>query len=332
MSRSTLLDVARRRVVLADGAMGTRLQAAGLEPGGPGELWNVEHPDRVEAIHRAYLAAGAEVILTNTFGGTRIALERHGLGGRAVELNRAGAEVARRAASRPPTLDRGPPTADRGPPTLDPRRAGMQPGRPSDAGEGPWVLGDIGPFGGFLAPLGEHEPADVEAAFREQADALLEGGADGILVETMTALDELGLAVRAAKAAGAPFVIGSVAYDATKVGIRTMTGATPEEAARAALDAGVDALGANCGTGLDPAAYAEVAERYRAEAGDVVVLVRPNAGTPRLRGTEVVYDATPADMAEGIRPLVEAGASIIGGCCGTDPGFIEAFARVIGDR
>lgn len=292
--RLNLLDVARERVVPADGAMGTELQRRGLEPGGCGESWNAEHPHRVESIHRAHLDAGAEVLLSNTFGGTRIALDRHGLGARARKLNRAGAAIAR-----------------------------------SVAGDDAWVLGDIGPFGGFLAPLGPHDPAHVETAFREQAEALLEGGVDGILVETMTALDELELALRAARDAGSPFVIGSVAFDATRVGFRTMMGATPAEAAGTALAAGADALGANCGTGLDMDSYAGIVRAYRETAADVVVLVKANAGTPRVDGGVVVYDTTPEDMAVGVSALVEAGASIVGGCCGTTPEFTAAIARAV---
>lgn len=312
-----LLDVARTRAVLADGAMGTELQRAGLEPGACGELWNVDHPDRVAAIHRAYLDAGARVLLTNTFGGTRQALERHGLGDRSAELNLAGARVALAVASAAVKVAAPSP----------PRPLASSPPRGGRGGEGPWVLGDMGPCGGLLAPLGEHDPADVAAAFKEQAQALVAGGVDGVLVETMTALDELTLAVRAAKAAGAPFVIASVAFDLTKVGFRTMMGATPGEAASAALDAGADALGANCGTGLGMQDYAGIVRAYREAAGDVVVLARANAGTPRLEGGAVVYDATPASMAEGVPGLVAAGAGIIGGCCGTTPAYIEAFAR-----
>lgn len=312
MTGRSLLDAARARVVLADGAMGTELQRAGLEPGACGELWNVDHPDRVAAIHRAYLDAGAEVLLTNTFGGTRIALERHGAADRVTDVNRAAAELAvaaRLAAAAGEAASASPP------------RGG--------GGEGPWVLGDVGPFGGLLAPLGEHDPGAVVEAFLEQAEALVAGGVDGILVETMMALDELALAVRAAKAAGAPIVIASVAFDATKVGYRTMMGATPADAARAALDAGGDALGANCGTGLGMEDYAGIVRAYREAAGDVVVLARANAGTPRLEGGAVVYDATPASMAEGVPGLVAAGAGIIGGCCGTTPAYIEAFARAL---
>lgn len=289
----SLIDAARRRVVVTDGAIGTEIQRRGLEPGGCGECWNVDRPDAVRAIHQAYADAGAEALLTNTFGGTRIALARHGAGERAPELNRAAARLAREV-----------------------------------AGSDRWVLGDIGPIGGFLEPLGEHEPEDVEAAFREQAEALLEGGADGLLIETMTALDELVLAIRAGRAAGAPFVIGSLAFDATKVGPRTMMGVSPEAAA-AALDAGADALGANCGSSLDMAGYADIIARYRAAAPDAVLLCRPNAGTPRREGSAVVYDLGPEALAGDAHRLVDAGAGIVGGCCGTTPDHIAALKAAL---
>jgi 5-methyltetrahydrofolate--homocysteine methyltransferase len=333
MPPASLLDVARSRSVLADGAMGTQLQDAGLEGGGCGELWNAEHPDRVSAIHRAYLDAGAEVILTNTFGGSRLALARHGLMDRTAELNRAGAEAAVRAASA---------VADAGPA-----------GAPSERA---WVLGDIGPFGGLLAPLGETDPAEAEAAFEEQVSALLAGGVDGILVETMTALDELRCAVRGAKRAGAALVVASVAFDGTRVGFRTMMGETPDQAVAAMREEGADVMGANCGSGLDMAAYADLARRIRALAPHGIVWIKANAGTPHLERAEpmaaggdgsgprhgearrlsswasgrVVYDGTPEVMAAGVRALVDAGAAIIGGCCGTTPAHIRAFARAMG--
>jgi 5-methyltetrahydrofolate--homocysteine methyltransferase len=309
MAHSSLLDVARSRPVLADGAMGTQLQDAGLEPGGCGELWNEEEPERVRAIHRAYLDAGAEVILTNTFGGSRLALARHGLASRTAALNRAGAELAVREA----TVTASALSAD-------------------EAGRA-WVLGDIGPFGGLLAPLGGTEPAEAEAVFEEQAAALLAGGVDGVLAETMTALDELRCAVRGAKRAGARIVVASVAFDATRVGFRTMMGETPDQALAAMEEEGADVFGANCGSGLDMAAYAEVAQRYRSLAPDGIVWIKANAGTPHLvlvGGHDVVYDGTPDGMAAGVGALVDAGASIIGGCCGTTPAHIHAFARVLG--
>ena len=295
MSLQPLPAVARERVVLLDGGIGTQLQLAGLAPGGCGELWNVERPDVVAGVHRAYADAGAEALLTNTFGGSPLALARHGHGDRAAELNRAAAALAREAAG--------------------PER---------------WVLGDVGPFGGFLAPLGETSAAEAEAGFREQVEALLEGGVDGVLIETMTALDELALAVRAARAAGAPFVIASVAFDATRVGPRTMMGVSPADAAHTARELGIDALGANCGAGLDLAGYAALLRELAAAAPALPLLCRPNAGTPRLEDGRIRYDLTPQGMAADVDALVAAGARMIGGCCGTTPAHIAALRTALG--
>ena len=290
---SILLADARRHVIVGDGAMGTQLQLAGLEPGAAGELWNAERPDAVAAIQRRYVEAGAGIILSNTFGGSRLALERHGLGERAAELNRAGAAVARRA-----------------------------------AGERAWVLGDVGPFGGFVAPLGEHDPEDVYSAFLEQARALLAGGADGILVETMSAVDEMTLAIRAARDAGAWLIGASMCFDPTKAGPRTMMGTTPADAAAAMLAAGARVLGVNCGT-LAFAGYVDVVRAYRALDAHAVIMVQPNAGLPVLDDQgRTVYRQSPDALAAGLPELAAAGANIVGGCCGTAVPHIRALAAV----
>jgi 5-methyltetrahydrofolate--homocysteine methyltransferase len=287
---NTLLSAARERTLLGDGAMGTQLQRAGLEPGGCGDLWNLERPERVLDIQRRYVAAGSEIILTNTFGSNRFVLDRYDASDLVVSCNLAGAALARQA-----------------------------------AGEQTWVLGDIGPFGGFVAPLGEHTPDDVHDAFVEQTRALLEGRVDGIMIETMTAVEEVALAIRAARSAGAPLVIASMAFDATRAGLRTMMGTTPEQAAEAMLVAGADALGANCGTALKLSDFADIARRYRLVATDIVVMVEPNAGQPELVGEEIIYLESPEAMAAAIPRLVDAGVNIIGGCCGTTPEHIRAF-------
>lgn len=294
---NALLDVARRQPIIADGAMGTQLQRAGLEPGGSGDLWNLQHPERILEIQRRYADAGARILLTNTFGANRYVLDRYDARDVVVSCNLAGAAIARQA-----------------------------------AGDDAWVLGDIGPFGGFLEPLGEHPAEEVREAFTEQARALIEGRVDGIMIETMTALDEVALAIRAARDAGAPLVIASMAFDATRAGLRTMMGATPEQAAETMLAAGADAIGANCGTGLEPADFAEIARRYRTVAPDAVVMVEPNAGRPELVGDVVVYRAGPESLAAALPRLLDAGVSIIGGCCGTTPEHIRALAEALGRR
>ncbi len=282
----------RSRIIIADGAMGTQLQAAGLPAGQCGELWNLKQRERVLAVHSAYLEAGAEVLLTNTFGASGLALARHDAQHDAAAINTAAARIAIEAAD-----------------------------------ENAWVLGDIGPFGGFMEPAGETSATDVFEAFFEQAEALLDGTVDGIIIETMSALDELELAVAAARAAGARLVIASLSFERTRVGLRTMTGATPEQAAELMTSLELDVLGTNCGTDLSPGDYAEIVRSYREVNPVTPVLVKLNAGSPTLAGDKTVYHASPESFAEATKQLVDAGADIIGGCCGTTPEHIRAVAK-----
>lgn len=290
----SLLQAARTRVLVADGGIGTELQLAGLTPGGCAEAWNVDRPDAVRAVHAAYANAGAQVLLTNTFGGNACALERHGLQARARELNLAAPALVRDV-----------------------------------AGPGRWVMGDVGPFGGFLEPLGEYRAETVEAAFREQIAALLEGGADGVWIETMTSLEELALSIRAARAAGAPVIIASLAFDGTAQGPRTMMGVSPEAAAAVARAEGAHALSANCGTSVSIEGYADIMRRFHSVWPDAILLCRPNAGTPHIEHGRVHYPLDPQGLAAGAALLVEAGARVIGGCCGTTPAHIAALAAVL---
>jgi 5-methyltetrahydrofolate--homocysteine methyltransferase len=295
---TSLKEVLRERRLVSDGAMGTQLQAAGLEPGGCGEAWNLTHPERILDIQRRYVEAGADCLTTNTFGGCRMMLERHGHGDEVEAINRAGVEIARSAFGD---------------------RAGF-------------VLGDVGPFGGVMEPYGDVEPDEVRRAFEEQARALVSAGVDAIIVETQTSLDELGLAIDGARAAGVPCVIASLAFDVSPDGdlIRTMMGASPEEAAAFAGDRGADVVGLNCGTSIDMLRAREVVSLYRS-ACDLPIMVQPNAGLPVLEGLRTVYKQTPEQMVEGVAELLEAGAGIVGGCCGTTPEHIRAL-RVVVDR
>jgi 5-methyltetrahydrofolate--homocysteine methyltransferase len=288
----TILEAIRKRVLLGDGAMGTQLMLAGLEQGNCGEKWNLTHPERVLAIQRRYAEAGSDCILTNTFGGSRVMLNRHGNGDEAVAINKAGVEIAREAFG----------------------------GRPG------FVIGDIGPFGGLLEPYGDFTEAEVSAAFKEQAKALVDAGADALIIETQTALEELLLGIQACKEAGAPCVIGSLAYDVTLDGttFRTMMGVDAERAAEFMVEHGVDIVALNCGTGMDMERARLAVLRYR-EKTQLPVMVQPNAGQPKLVDFKVVYDETPEQMAPGVIPLVEAGARIIGACCGSTPEHIRAF-------
>jgi 5-methyltetrahydrofolate--homocysteine methyltransferase len=291
----TLLEAIKTRVLLSDGAMGTQLQRAGLEPGGCGEAWNIDHPDRVLAIQRGYVNAGSDILLTNTFGGCRIMLNRHEQGERTAEINRAAVAVAREALG----------------------------------GRG-FVLGDIGPFGGLMEPYGEIARADVEAAFREQAKALVEGGADGIIIETQTALEELEIGIAAAHEAGAKVIIGSVAFDrmVDEDDVRTMMGVSPERAAEFMAEHGCHIAGLNCGTGIDMKFAADIVKRYIKTSG-LPVMAQPNAGQPVLVNMQVQYNETPEEMSAGLPGLLAAGARIVGGCCGSTPDHIRMFRKIL---
>jgi len=285
----SLLDEIRERPLLGDGAMGTQLMFAGLEQGNCGEEWNLAHPERVLAIQRRYVEAGSDCLLTNTFGGSRIMLNRHGNADRVVEINQAGVRVAREAGAR-------------------------------------FVIGDIGPFGGLMEPYGDFTEQQVREAFEEQAKALVDAGADAIIIETQTSLEELGIGIDAARKAGAPCVIGSMAYDVTLDGstFRTMMGIDPERAAEFMQDRGADIVALNCGTRMDMSRALEALKRYRAVT-DLPVMVQPNAGQPKLIDMKVVYDETPEEMVRGVAPLLEAGVNILGACCGSTPDHIRAF-------
>ena len=295
MTSPRLLEALKTRVLLGDGAMGTQLQNAGLESGHCGEAWNVDHPDRVLKIQRAYVDAGSDILLTNTFGASRIMLNRHGEAFRTVAINQASVAIAREALR----------------------------------GSG-YVLGDVGPFGGLMEPYGEISRAEVEHAFREQTKALVDGGADGIIVETQTAFEELEVAIAAAKEAGAKVIIGSIAFDkmVDEDDVRTMMGISPEQAAEFMAAQGCHIAGLNCGTGVDMTMAAGIVRRYRATAG-LPVMAQPNAGAPVLEDMQVVYKETPEEMGAGLAVLLDAGPSIVGGCCGSTPAHLRRFRQIL---
>ncbi len=294
--RPTLLEALSTRPLLGDGAMGTQLMIAGLEQGNCGEAWNLTHPERVLAIQRRYAEAGSDCILTNTFGGSRIMLNRHGHAADVVAINRAGVAIAREAF----------------------------------AGRDGYVIGDIGPFGGLMEPYGDFTEAEVRDAFLEQAGALVDAGADAIIIETQTSLEELQIGIQAAKEAGAACIIGSMAYDVTLDGstFRTMMGIDPERAARFMQAHGAHIAALNCGTGMDMMRARDAVARYRAVSA-LPLMAQPNAGQPKLVDMKVVYDETPEQMVGGVVPLIEAGANIIGACCGSTPDHIRAFRQAI---
>ena len=294
--RKTLLEAIRERTLLGDGAMGTQLQQAGLEPGGCGEAWNTGHPDRVLAIQKKYVEAGSDCLITNTFGASRIMLERHAQDADVEAINTAGALIAREAFGEK---------------------------------EG-YVIGDIGPFGGLLEPYGEVTEKSVRDAFAEQARALVAGGVDAIIIETQTSLEELGIGLEAAREAGAPCVIGSMAYDVTFDGeeIRTMMGIGPEDAAGFMVENGADVIALNCGSGVDVSWAARAVERYR-RITDLPTMAQPNAGLPELIDMEVVYRQTPEEMTGELSALLSAGANIVGGCCGSSPAHLRLFRELL---
>jgi 5-methyltetrahydrofolate--homocysteine methyltransferase len=293
---TSLQQVLRERRLVCDGAMGTQLMLAGLEQGSCGEHWNLTHADRVLAIQRRYVEAGADCLITNTFGGSRIMLKRHGHADQLAAINQAGVRIAREAFG----------------------------------GREGFVLGDLGPLGEILEPYGDLPQADALTAYQEQAAALVEAGVDAIIIETQTALEELGLAIDAAKAAGARCVIASLAYDlsADKSSYSTMMGVKPDKAARFAEEHGADIVALNCGTGMDMNGAARVAKLYRANC-KLPIMVQPNAGQPVLENLKPVYKQLPADMAKGVADAVVAGAAIVGSCCGSAPEHTRAIRQEI---
>ena len=280
--------------ILADGAMGTMLFEAGLQFGDPPEAWNLEHPDRVQAIHRAYLDAGSQIILTNTFGGNRFRLGMHNLQAKVPELNRAAVEIAREAAR--------------------------------EAGGRALVAGDIGPSGGILLPVGEMQFVEAVAGFAEQAVALVAGGADVIWIETMSDLEEVRAAIEGVRQASPRLpIIATMTFDTRG---HTMMGVTPEEAVRALSGWGAAAVGGNCGNGPDE--ILAVVQKMRAAAPGVVLVAKANAGLPELQNGRAVYCAGPKVMADYALAASAAGAHIVGACCGSTPDHVRAMADVLG--
>jgi 5-methyltetrahydrofolate--homocysteine methyltransferase len=274
-----------RGPVITDGATGTQLQAKGLAPGECPDSWNLLHPKVVEGVARAYVEAGSEIILTNTFRANRQALARHDLGEKVEEINRKGVEIARRAA----------------------------------AGQAA-VFGSMGPSGKMLM-TGEVSEEELRSAFEEQARVLAEAGVEGFAVETMTDLGEAKLAVAAARQTGLPVVV-SMVFDSGKERDRTMMGVTPEQAAEELAAAGADVIGSNCGRTIQ--GFVPLCRRLHS-ATDRPIWIKPNAGLPEWVEGRLAYPTPPREFAGVVPTLVEAGASFVGGCCGTTPEFIAAI-------
>jgi len=280
--------------VVADGAMGTMLMANGLEFGDPPELWNLEHPEIIRRVQRGYLDAGSQVLLTNTFGGNRLRLELHGREDRVDQLNRTAAVLARVEAQ----------AADH--PAI--------------------VAGDIGPSGQLMEAIGGTlTPAIAQEVFAQQARALVAGGVDVLWIETMSDVSEAVAAIKGAHdaAPGMP-VIATMSFDTRG---RTMMGVTPEQAAEALLAAGATAVGGNCGNG--PEELVPVLEKMRAAFPDAILVAKANVGVPQLVGMTVSYETTPGMMADFARQFRDAGANVIGACCGSTPPHLRAMAEAV---
>jgi len=288
--------LARPGVILADGAMGTMLFEAGLQFGDPPERWNLEVPERVRAVHRGYLEAGARLILTNTFGSNRFRLGLHGLENRVAELNLAGALIARAEVEA--------------------------------AGTGALVAGDIGPSGSILAPLGETTFDEAAAGFAEQARALIKGGVDVVWIETMSALEEMRAAVEGVRQVSPDFpILTTMTFDTRG---HTMMGVSPEQAVTALRSWGAAAVGGNCGNG--PEEILGVLQKMHAVAPEVVLVAKANAGLPTLVQGRAAYGATPEVMGDYARAAAGLGARIIGGCCGTTPAHLRSMAEALDGR
>lgn len=293
ISDTVLHDFLREReVLIVDGATGTELFARGLEAGDAPERMNLERHDAVYGLHQAYVDAGSDIVLTNTFGGNRYRLMLHDLQVRAIEINR---EAARHARAVVDATD---------------RRV--------------LVAGSMGPTGELLVPLGTLQADDASAAFADQAQGLTEGGADVLWIETMSSLEEAEAAVLGAQSRSSLPICVTMSFDTAG---RTMMGVTGTDAGKRLADLGVVAIGANCGNNLadTEAAVAEI----KAAAPDVLVISKANAGVPQWRGTELEYSGTPDVMAAHAHRMREAGVSIIGGCCGNTPEHIRAIRGVI---
>ena len=292
---SRFLDALQTHVLVGDGAMGTQGQKIGLEPGGSGELWNIEKPSKVLRIQRQYVEAGADCLTTNTFGASRIMLKRHGCDD-VSGVNRRGVEIARQAFGN---------------------RQGF-------------VLGNIGPFGGLMEPHGDIAEGVVRDAFEEQAESLVSAGVDAIIIETQTSFEELGLAIEASQKAGVSCVIASLAFDEmrNKGDIKTMMGISPDDAAVFMRDADVDVLALNCGSGVDVRWAADAVTRYRAVC-DRPTMAQPNAGLPELENGQVVYKMAPEEMVADLQQLLDAKVNVVGGCCGSTPSHIAAIRRIV---
>jgi 5-methyltetrahydrofolate--homocysteine methyltransferase len=290
---SAIYEALEKGILISDGAMGTMLQGKGLTDGGAPELWNVENPGAIEEVLESYAAAGANLITTNTFGGTRGRLQMHGLEDRLFELNKAGAEIARKVADRHP---------------------------------GCFVMGDIGPSGELMEPMGAMTLDEAEALFADQIKGLVAGGIDAILIETMSDLQEVEAAVKAAKKVAPELpIIVTFSFDTN---LRTMMGVKPAVAVKSLAAEGMRIIGANCGRGVDEMRTI-AKELTEARPEGVFIITQSNAGLPKLVGDEFIYDGTPEEMAKYAEDMKQLGVNVIGSCCGSTPAHTAAMKAAI---
>ena len=294
--KNVLSRLKEGEILVADGAMGTLLFERGLRPGDCPESWNLEHPEALEEIAKLYLDAGAQIVQTNTFGGSPLKLASYGLDDRTEEINARAVEAVRRA-----------------------------------VGDQALVSGSCGPTGRTLKPYGDTDPEEVAESYVRQTKALVSAGVDVLCIETMMDLSEARSAVEAARTAaddsgrGIP-VLATMTFDPTPRGFYTIMGVDVPTAARELAEAGADIVGSNCGNGIE--IMVEIAREFRRPT-DLPLVVQSNAGLPQPAGDRVVYPETPEFMAEKTRELVAAGVSIVGGCCGTTPEHIRAIRRAL---
>jgi 5-methyltetrahydrofolate--homocysteine methyltransferase len=280
------------RILVADGATGTMLMAAGLTPGTPPELWNIERPNQIVELHNSYLEAGSQILLTNSFGGSPIKLGKAGLADRTRELNRAAANLAREA-----------------------------------SGERAFIAGDLGPTGELMAPMGPLTFESALSAFSEQAAALAEGGVDAIWVETMSDLTEARAAVTAARQSSDVPVFCSLSFGKKA---RTMMGVTPKQAVTELWPLGLTAIGANCGEGLEM--IPDVLAQMREVEPGIILIAKPNAGLPKLSHGTTIYDIEPPEFAKRMVDFIEQGAQVVGACCGSSPTYISEMVGLLKSR
>jgi 5-methyltetrahydrofolate--homocysteine methyltransferase len=288
MTTNKFLSQLKNQVLVVDGATGTNLQKRGLPKGKPSDLWVIENPEAITQLHRDFIAAGSNIILTDTFGGTRVRLAKSGLGDRVLELNRAAVALARKAAEGTET----------------------------------WVAGSIGPTGELLKPNGLLEEADARTAFEEQARALVEAGVDLLVVETQFDLAEARIAVQAVRSVSSSLpLVCSFSFDR---GTRTMMGVKPSQLAAELESLGVNLLGINCGRNLPD--NLKALQELRATT-QLPIWFKPNAGLPRTdENGESIYDVSPEEMGSHVQEWINCGAAIVGGCCGTSPEHLHQIA------